>query len=110
MMVHTNPLVTVGILLCAFSTLSPPALSISIPSLLKMENTKIVLASTQELRNPSGRLLGRIIRVSDTRVEARDTSGKLLGYYNSKTNQTFDPSGRMIGRGDFLASLITNSR
>jgi hypothetical protein len=82
-------------------------MSLPIPNTSIPENTTIVPTNTQELRNPSGRLLGRIIRVSDTRVEARDTSGKLLGYYNSKTNQTFDPSGRMIGRGDFLASLIS---
>jgi len=58
------------------------------------------------VKDPSGKTLAYIHRVSDYRVEIRDTSGKTLGYYNPHLDQTFGCSGRMIGHGNLLATLL----
>ena len=63
----------------------------------------------RELRDASGRLLGIVRETISGKFEARDTSGRLRGTYNSKTNETRDPSGRLIGKGDLLSSLIAAS-
>jgi len=61
--------------------------------------------STEILRDRSGHLLGRIKEVNGE-YELRDVNGKLLGWYNPKTNATRDRNGRLIGRGNLLVSLL----
>jgi hypothetical protein len=58
------------------------------------------------LRDGSGNTLGYIQEVSPYRHELHATSGKLLGYYNPHLDQTLSASGRMVGHGNLLASLV----
>jgi hypothetical protein len=40
------------------------------------------------------------------RINARDASGRWLGYYDKKLNETRDAAGRLIARGNVLPSLV----
>ena len=57
----------------------------------------------QELRDKSGRLLGKIETVG-TRQTLRDSGGKLLGTFDGV--QTRDAQGRLVGNGNLLATLL----
>ena len=57
----------------------------------------------QELRDKSGRLLGKI-EISGQRQTLRDAQGKLLGSFDGA--QTRDAQGRLVGNGNLLASLL----
>jgi len=61
---------------------------------------------TQDLRDRSGRLIGRIEIKSDGKQEIRDASGRLKGHYDPKSNQTRDSSGRLVGTGNLLTTLL----
>jgi hypothetical protein len=60
----------------------------------------------QTLTDRSGKTLGYIQEVSPYRIELRDASGRTLGFYNPQLDQSFTASGRMIGHGNLLASLL----
>ncbi|MEO0020697.1 MAG: hypothetical protein ABIK48_00785 [candidate division WOR-3 bacterium] len=60
----------------------------------------------QELRDRSGRLLGKIKTLPNGKLELRDAGGRLRGTYDPKTNQTRDSSGRLVGTGNLLTSLL----
>lgn len=60
----------------------------------------------QELKDRTGRLLGKIRVTSPTRHEARDAAGRLVGHYNPKNDETRDAAGRLVGKGNLLATLI----
>ena len=59
-----------------------------------------------DLRDKTGRLIGKINQVASGRLEARDASGRLRGTYDPKSNETRDAGGRLVGKGDQLARLI----
>jgi hypothetical protein len=61
---------------------------------------------TQDLKDRSGRLIGKIDIKSDGKQELRDSSGRLKGNYDPKTNQTKDSSGRLVGTGNLLTTLL----
>ncbi len=60
----------------------------------------------KELRDPMGRLLGRIVARSNGVLEGRDALSRSKGTYDPRTNETRDTFGRLIGRGDQLLDLI----
>lgn len=60
----------------------------------------------QELRDKTGRLLGRIKTRSDGKLELRDRTGSLKGTYNPKNNETRDKTGRLVGKGNLLTMLL----
>ena len=60
----------------------------------------------QELRDKGGRLLGRITTKFGGKLELRTAGGALKGNYNPKTNDTRAPGGRLIGKGNLLATLL----
>lgn len=62
----------------------------------------------QELRDRSGKLIGKIKTTSSGKLEGRDATGKLKGSYDPKTDQTRDHTGRLIGKGNLLSSLIVS--
>ena len=62
--------------------------------------------STQEIRDRKGHLLGTISSGPNNQQNARDARGRFLGSYDLHTNVTRDASGRTIGTGNSLASLI----
>jgi hypothetical protein len=64
--------------------------------------------NNQELRDKVGRLLGKIKHVSTGKFEGRDAAGQLKGTYGPKTDQTRDAVGRVVGKGNLLATLITS--
>ena len=61
--------------------------------------------ATQELRDKSGRLLGKI-KESGNKLELRDASGRLKGTYNPRSNETRNSSGRLVGKGNMLTALL----
>jgi len=63
----------------------------------------------QELRDRSGRLVGKIRATSSGKLEGRDAGGRLKGTFNPKSNETRDASGRLVGKGNFLSNLITGT-
>ena len=64
----------------------------------------------QELRDRFGRLIGWRQILADGQVEGRDRYGRLVGTFDPRRSpphgETLDRSGRCIGRGDLLATLI----
>jgi hypothetical protein len=60
----------------------------------------------QDLRDRTGRLIGRIKETSTGRLEIRTASGRLLGRYNPKNNQTRTASGKLVGKGNLLTTLL----
>jgi len=58
------------------------------------------------ISDKSGRVLGRIMESDNNTQRAYDNSGRYLGTYNESSNITLDKSGRMITKGNSLASLI----
>lgn len=40
----------------------------------------------------------------------RNHAGALVGWYDTVTNETRDQVGRLVGRGDMLATLIDTER
>ena len=59
----------------------------------------------QDLRDASGRLIGRIKEVIG-KLEIRDASGRLKGRYDPHTNVTRDASGKKLGAGNLLTTLL----
>jgi hypothetical protein len=70
----------------------------------------MVGSNRQELRDRFERLIGWRQTLADGRIEGRDRYGRLVGTYDPRRSpphgETFDRSGRYIGRGDLLATLI----
>jgi len=60
----------------------------------------------QVLRDKNNRLMGKIITLSDGRLEIRDPSNRRKGTYNPKNNETRDSSNRLIGKGNLLTTLL----
>lgn len=56
-----------------------------------------------------GRILGWIVTESDGRQKALDFKGRLLGTYYPDRGTTNDFYGRVLYRGNMLASLISSS-
>lgn len=69
-------------------------------------NTKPATARDQQLRDPAGRMIGRIRINPDGARAIYDPAGRLLGKYDSASNTTRDVTGRIIGRGDLLVKLL----
>ena len=67
--------------------------------------TERVMAD-QELRDKTGRLIGKIRVLSNGKHELRDHTGSLKGTYDPRNNKTRDHTGRLIGKGNLLASLL----
>lgn len=60
----------------------------------------------QELRDRSGKLLGKIKELSGGKLEIRNASGSLKGTYDPKSNETRNASGSLVGKGNMLSSLL----
>ena len=57
----------------------------------------------QILKDRTGRTIGKI-RANGSRQELYDSMGKKLGYFDGR--YTYDNSGRRIGEGNLLATLL----
>ena len=57
----------------------------------------------QELRDKSGKLLGKI-ETSGNRQILRDSLGRIRGTFDGR--DTRDAQGRLVGRGNLLATLL----
>jgi hypothetical protein len=62
--------------------------------------------SDQYLRDRNGKQLGKIKQLSNGRLELRNPIGKLLGNYDPKSNLTRNANGRLVGKGNLLATLL----
>lgn len=63
----------------------------------------------QQLKDSNNRPIGTITSTSNGKLEGRDANGRLKGTYDSKSDQTRDSNGRVVGRGNVLAAVITSS-
>jgi len=63
--------------------------------------------NTQEIRGPGGLPLGKIVTTSSARIEARDPFGRVVGYYDVKSNETRDGKGNLVAKGNVLTGLLT---
>ena len=61
--------------------------------------------STQILRDRSGNMLGKIVKIG-SRYFIYDVRGNSLGQYDPSINVTFDASGNRIGQGNLLTMLL----
>jgi hypothetical protein len=63
--------------------------------------------SREIVRDRAGRVLGwyESNGVSG-RIDARNASGRWLGYFDQKLNETRDAGGRLLAKGNVLPSLI----
>ena len=59
----------------------------------------------QVLKDKAGRTIGRISEVSGKFV-IKDSAGRKKGEYDPKTNVTKDSSGRKVGTGNLLTTLL----
>ena len=59
----------------------------------------------QYLYDNRGRVLGWLKEVP-TKIQLFSWQGKLLGWYDTRIDKTFAATGRLVGRGNILASLL----
>jgi len=62
----------------------------------------------EDIRDRTGKLLGKIHTLSSGKLELRSASNKKLGTYDPDTNQTRDHANRLIGKGNLLTMLLDN--
>jgi hypothetical protein len=62
--------------------------------------------SSQVLRDTRGRQIGTIKQLGNGKLEAHDVTGRVKGTFDPKTNETRDSSGRLVGRGNRLSTLV----
>lgn len=58
------------------------------------------------LRDKNGSVIGQLIDRHDGSIGLHTPSGGFLGRYDTKSNQTFGPSGGLIGFGNLLGTMI----
>ena len=63
----------------------------------------------QQLRDSNNRPIGTITTTTSGKLEGRDANGRLNSTYDPKSYQTRDNNGRVVGRGNMLAALVTSS-
>lgn len=61
----------------------------------------------QILRDRNSRIIGRIEDRPNEQI-IRDANSRIKGRYDKRTNTTRDESGRIVGTGNLLASLISS--
>ena len=60
----------------------------------------------QQVKDKSGKVLG-VIRETSSGSELRNVNtNALVGTYDKRTNETRSISGRIVGKGNLLASLM----
>jgi hypothetical protein len=62
--------------------------------------------SDQYLYGPMGQVLGRITTRNDGALVLYNATGTQLGYYVPAVDTTYDASGRVVGRGNLLGTLL----
>jgi hypothetical protein len=60
----------------------------------------------QYLRDSNGRLIGWREEGMVGRINGRNDAGRLVGWFDPARNETRDANGRLVGRGDLLATLM----
>jgi hypothetical protein len=63
----------------------------------------------ERLQDANGRPIGTITTTPGGKLEGRDANGRCKGSYDPKTDQTRAGNGRLVGRGNVLAAVITSS-
>jgi hypothetical protein len=62
--------------------------------------------SREMIKDHNGKTLGYMEIYSDGKAELRDSNSVILGKYTNIDNLTRDTSGKVIGKGNMLMSLI----
>ena len=61
------------------------------------------------LKDSNNRPVGKVKVLPNGKLEGRDANGRLKGTYDPRSNETRDSNGRVVGRGNVLAAVITSS-
>ncbi|MDD5090038.1 MAG: hypothetical protein PHQ23_03900 [Candidatus Wallbacteria bacterium] len=64
----------------------------------------------QEIKDKHSKILGKIKERSDGKFELRDNHSCVKGIYDPVRNETRDKHSKMIGKGNLLASLVTDKK
>lgn len=59
-----------------------------------------------KIRNRDNKVLATVRELSDGEQELRDTTWRRVGYYDPDSDTTFDDSGRRVGFGNVLMTLV----
>jgi hypothetical protein len=60
----------------------------------------------QEIKNAQGHVIGRIKTNPNDIMEIFNERGNLRGTYNTRTNETRDHQGHLVGKGNLLTTLL----
>lgn len=64
------------------------------------------MLKVEVLKDRLNKKLGEIRHESDGRLTVYNATGRRLGVYNPKTNETRDSTNKLIGKGNVLSSLL----
>ncbi len=59
----------------------------------------------EKIQDWTGKIIG-FVEWSGNKKWISDFYGRRLGYYDRSTNKTYEFSGRMVGRGDIVMTLL----
>lgn len=61
--------------------------------------------SIEYVKDAVGKILGKIVK-HGTKTYLHDANMKALGFYDPSTNTTHTATGKLVGRGNLLMTLI----
>jgi hypothetical protein len=61
---------------------------------------------TNNIYNSKNAVVGRIVEEENGNHRLLDKSNKYMGFYNKTSNATFNATGRRIGPGNILITLL----
>lgn len=66
------------------------------------------MSMSQQLRDAGGKQIGQLLETGPTRMTLQNNAGKIMGWYDSKFNMTFDATGKIFSKGNLLMALLKN--
>ena len=64
----------------------------------------------ETIKSYTGAIIGYLETESNGDVVAKDSCGRIVGYYRKSNNATTDFSGRILYYGNCAAALVINAR
>ncbi len=72
---------------------------------------EVTAPQREDVRDHRGTIIGRLERQNLTgRMIVRDRRGLVLGSYDSRSGETRDARGQLVGRGNLLGALLVSGR
>ena len=64
----------------------------------------------ESIKSASGLIIGYLDTESNGDVVAKDSYGRIVGYYRKNNNTTTDSTGRILYYGNCAVALVVNAR